>query len=599
MMKTIKQAFICLCGILLLGACGSEVSEPEKTALTREVWVDLGISANDESLRVLQNVDDAGNVTTPYLAAGADVQYEILLCVKNTDGSAPVYQRITLKGTEDNLNKPYTDYRAKFSGKITVPGGTNQYLLSAVLLSTNSTPDGQTIQFASVDANNVVSNIAPTAQTLIGGEVINTAGPQLVQLPTKAGASVRNFMIPYIASDVQVNLNADGNALEPVTLQFKPSGKLIKFRFHNASQQSVQFSQLRVKTNAFFKDWKYNLSALATGNLAHGYRENTNEWEQTYPLLQKEYLPNSYHDLLYALWVMPTTVTTGLSTQVFLTNYSTGEEVLVFESANTLGTKPSQRITLSYTGIKGNGFPNNKLPYEYFVGLAQNRATVEGTAENINDLKTKPTLGVDFDESSIVYMNLTDANATVQSNANYKIPTMYELGGIFPAPNYGGISTAVSNTSSYSDFPERISVGGEINNYLADYASSNSVVYGVRFQDPAGQDKSKRMIYRYRYWGTFGQPGYHLEVNMKHIGADDTYDTPDKLIAAGDIAFADAYTLYFPGTGNTTPTYKNKIRGLLTTTGRYNSNSATNIPIHATGLTGASNLYPVPLFTKE
>lgn len=611
-MKTIKLLLLSLLSLFAFVACSSDDKDPQsKVAPTKELWVDLEMKPDTEGFRLLQNVSASGSVTTPFM--GNATSLKVLLCVTRSGASAPVYQELSLtipaseaKTVADQTDTYYTTIHPKYSGKITVPSdGSGAYTLSAVILDYDVEAGGAVAtssDYKSVErVNNVVSKIVVTSANQIGGKTVAQASatePILIQYPTNgtSGSTTPiDFKVPYIAEPISVALAASGDALEAVSLSFKPSGRLLRFSVTNATTSAVTFTKLKIKTNAFFSDWDYNLSELSAGNLLQGYRTDLNAWERTYTIDLTASAGSSATDYL-GLWVMPNKTQTGLSTQVYLVDAS-GAEVLAFESTNRLGDKGTQRINLAYAAPAPNGFPNGKLPYEYFVGLAENLETVAGTAVNINDLKTQPAAGVSFDESSIVYMNHTTANTTVQSNTNYKIPTMHELAGIFPGSE-GNISRAIENTMSYSDFKETISVGGETNDYLADYASFNGVVYGVRFQDPTAQDKSKRMIYRYRYWGTFGNPGYHLEVNMKYIGADDTYDTPEKLIAAGDVAFVDAYTLYFPGTGNTTTTYRNKIRGLLTTTGRYHSNSGTNIPIHSTSLIGTTNRYPVPLFTK-
>lgn len=600
-----------LLSALIFAACSNDNKDPQSiVAPTKEVWLNLEIGADAESLRLLQNVTASGGIATPFI--GGAKEFKILLCVTRSGATAPVYQELTLtvpadqvKSTTDQTDTYYSTIRPKYTGTITVPSdGSGNYSLSAVILDYDVETGGAVTfksDYKSVSLDgNVVSNIQVTSDHLVGGstaaQTVST-DPILVQFPSKGTAKTQiDFKVPYVAEAVSVAPTAKGDALEKVALSFKPSGRLLRFKVGNALSCAVKLTKLRIKTNAFFPDWKYDLSSLTSGNLVQGYRADVNTWERTYTI-DLALSGNATAGDYLGLWVMPNSATSGLSTQVYLTD-ANGTEMLAFESSNALGSKGTQRVNLLYTAGGSNGFPNNKLPYEYFAGLAKNEATVSGTAEDINDLKTQPTAGVDFDESSIVYMNLTTANVKIANNSTYKIPDLYELGAIFPAPAPHGDGIARAIGTNYPTVDERMTVGGETKDYKADYMSSNGTMYALRFQDPSGQDKSRRMIYSYRYFGTFGKPGYYLEVKMQHIGADDTYGTIEKLVAAGDTAFTGAYTLYFPGTGNATPTYKNKIRGLLTTSGRYNSNNGTNIPTFGKNLIAATNKYPVPLFYR-
>lgn len=609
-MKTIKVLLLSLLSALIFAACSNDNKDPQSmVAPTKEVWLNLEMGADAESLRLLQNVAADGSIETPFI--GGAKEFKILLCVTRSGATAPVYQELTLtvpadqvKSTTDQTDRYYATIRPKYTGKITVPSdGSGNYSLSAVILDYDVETGGAVTfksDYKSVSLDgNVVSNIQVTSDHLVGGSTATqtaSTDPILVQFPSNGTATQIDFKVPYVAEAVSVALAASGDALEKVALSFKPSGRLLRFAVTNSSTSDVTFTKLRVKTNAFFPDWKYDLSSLSSGNLVQGNRADVNTWERTYTI-DLAVTGNSIAENYLGLWVMPNSATSGLSTQIYLTD-ANGSEVLAFESSKALGSKGTQNVKLTYTATKSNGFPNNKLPYEYFAGLAKNEATVSGTAEDINDLKTQPTAGVDFDESSIVYMNLTTANATIANNSTYKIPDLYELGVIFPAPAPKGDGITRTIGRNYPDVDERMTVGGETKDYKADYMSSNGTMYALRFQDPSGQDKSRRMIYSYRYFGTFGAAGYYLEVKMQHIGADDTYGTIEKLVAAGDTAFTGAYTLYFPGTGNATAAYKNKIRGLLTTSGRYSSNSGTNIPIFGSSLMTGTHKYPVPLFYR-
>lgn len=594
-MKTIKFFLLTLLSALVFGACSNEQKEPRDTsAPTKEVWLDLEMGPDAEEFRLLQNVV-GGSITYPFV--GSAKEFKILLCVNRNGATAPVYQELTLTVPDSQL-KPVdqqddsyaTTIRPKYSGKVTVPSdGSGNYLLSAVVLEYNA-GTGKTGYKSVALSGNEVSNIQVTSEHLVGGTAAAQASPSdpiLVQYPASGTDKTQiDFKVPYIAEAVSVAPTATGTALEKVALKFKPSGRLLRFEVSNKLACDANLKKLRIVSNAFFPDWKYDLSALTSGNLAQGKRADVNTWERTYTIDLA--VPGNGQTYL-GLWVMPNSATTGLNTKVYLT-YDNNWETLAFESNNPLGTGGTQNISLNYPDPAYNGFPNNKLPYEYFAGLAKDEATVSGTAENIHDLTTPPG---SFQLTDFAMMTIANANAAVANNTKYRIPAIEELAAIMTG---GTFIVKINNTTAVT-YNENITVGGVTGTYKATYQASGNIVYAVRFQTDCNLS---RMIYRYEYVGTARGDGYHLKVSMKHIGPDDTYGTIDKLIAAGDAAFADAYSLYFPTTGYYTSgpsgTYLSVALHTTHGTSSYRNNAAINLP-HQTS-TGSTQRQGIPLYYR-
>lgn len=598
-MKTIKFFLLTLLSALVFGACSNEQKEPRDTsAPTKEVWLDLEMGPDAEEFRLLQNVV-GGSITSPFV--GSAKEFKILLCVNRNGATAPVYQKLTLTVPDSQL-KPAnqqddsyaTTIRPKYSGKVTVPSdGSGNYLLSAVVLEYDA-GTGKTVYKSVALSGNEVSNIQVTS----GGTAATQASPSdpiLVQYPASGTDNRRvtqiDFKVPYIAEAVSVAPTATGTALEKVALKFKPSGRLLRFAVSNTLSCDANLKKLRIVSNAFFPDWKYDLSALTSGNLAQGKRADVNTWERTYTIDLA--VPGKGKGKTYlGLWVMPNSATTGLNTKVYLT-YDNNWETLAFESNNPLGTKGTQNISLSYPDPAYNGFPNNKLPYEYFAGLAKDEATVRGDAENIFSV-TKPT--VPYVHTDLAWMVMTDAYAAVATNTKYKIPTQEELGAILPAT-----ATTISTATASLKPGESIAVGGgEPKTYGSDYKASNNKVYAIRFTLDCNVS---RMIYRYERIGTAGSfttKDSYLKVSMKHIGVDDTYGTIEKLVAAGDAAFADAYSIYIPapgayGASGIAGQYVS-MELLTSSNSSYRTSALRNLPTQYTN--SPNSLKAVPLYHK-
>lgn len=616
-MRTIKVLLLSLLSALIFVACSNDNKDPQSMVVrTKEVWLNLEMGADAESLRLLQNVTATGSIATPFI--GGAKEFKILLCVTRSGATAPVYQELTLtvpadqvKSTTDQTDTYYSTIRPKYTGKITVPSdGSGNYSLSAVILDYDVETGGAVTfksGYKSVNLDgNVVSNIQVTSDHLVGGSTATqtaSTDPILVQFPSNGTAQTQiDFKVPYVAEAVSVAPTAKGDALEKVALSFKPSGRLLRFKVGNALSCAVKLTKLRIKTNAFFPDWKYDLSSLTSGNLVQGYRADVNTWERTYTI-DLALSGNATAGDYLGLWVMPNSATSGLSTQVYLTD-ANGTEMLAFESSNALGSKGTQNVNLLYTAGGSNGFPNNKLPYEYFAGLAKDEATVSGTATNIDDLRTQKA---SYSKDDFAYMTFAASSAAIANNMIYKIPTLEELSGIFLGSTDGiaiqwnstdRVDVTIPKTSI-----QNITVGGKTKTYTNTYQGDNvNTIYAVRFQDECNLS---RMIYRYRRIGTYGQNGYQLEVSMKYIGPDDTYGTIDNLVQAGDTAFTDAYTLYFPYTGyyststSTSPTGFTTVMTIRTATvARINSSALNNLPTPVPVSSRQTSPIVIPLFYK-
>ncbi len=616
-MRTIKVLLLSLLSALVFAACSNDNKELQSIAApTKEVWLNLEIGADAESLRLLQNVTANGSIATPFI--GGAKEFKILLCVTRSGATAPVYQELTLtipadqvKAIADQTDTYYSTIRPKYSGMVTVPSdGSGNYSLSAVILDYDvdaSLATAPKASYTSVSLDgNVVSNIQVTSDHLVGGSATTqtaSTDPILVRFPSNGTAKTQiDFKVPYVAEAVSVAPTAKGDALEKVSLSFKPSGRLLRFAVGNGLSCAVNLTKLRIKTNAFFPDWKYDLASLASGNLVQGYRADVNTWEKTYTI-NLALSGNATAGDYLGLWVMPNSATSGLNTQIYLTD-ANGAEMLAFESSNPLGSQGTQRVNLLYTAGGSNGFPNNKLPYEYFAGIAKDEATVSGTATNIDDLRTQKA---SYSKEDFAYMDLAASSAAIANNTTYKIPTLEELGGIFMQGQQGSAiqwnSTARIDVTIPKTSTQSITVGGVTKTYTNTYQGDNAnAIYAVRFQDECSLS---RMIYRYRRIGTYGASGYQLEVSMKYIGPDDTYGTIDKLVAAGDAAFTGAYTLYFPYTGYYGSSTSTSTTGLTTvmlirsaTGQRINSASLNNVPTPTLSLTQQNLRMIIPLYYK-
>ncbi len=528
---------------LALFSCSQEesltpVPSPEPEApKTQVIEVDLEAGEDSGSLRLAQEVDPTtGHATQPFMN---EVNVQIRLAVRrNGDANTITYQTKT-------FTKVSGANRARYSGQITIPaevsGQENKYEIAGILL----TEEGVVDKFTKVRGDEATSNLVD----VIPADALATASDGKVE--TK---------LPYVC--VWQELKVTDKVVVPLTMNFKPSGSLLRFKIDNkVVGKSYTVTGIKIKTDAFFPDWYYDFKALTGGTLIQGSRTYTFRWEKEYTLAEPVTVASETSSPWYYLWVMPASrqqtggvintdaplLSTGLSepsTYISLNIQGIGD-VLAFTSSYSpnMGSIPvvlpirSEAVVGAgfgsltedafLTDHSTTGFPNDKHPYEYLASGVVNASKTGITPVT----ETTPN-----NDPGIAYLNWSEAQAL--NIPGYRLPTVHEWAGIITTKLYG-----FNRSANYTSPTQRetIQVGDLKFTADADYRSYNGVIYALRFID---QQNLRRTAYRYEWIGTFGSGDTtsKLKISIKHVGADasvsltsisetpDFWTTPDKVI---------------------------------------------------------------------
>lgn len=310
-----------------------------------QVSLSMGIDPK-EDFRLAQNIDQtlapstgnvaAGKTTTP---AMSEKNLRIHLAVSR--GGNVQYQTKEFK-------KVPGQNRATYNGQLTIPkDGTGEYKITAIVLS-----EVEGVEYARVNVENQKVTIVPAEGLLPAeGTIVNTKGPYL--------------------AETSFSLAEGAKSIRGLNLPFKPSGMLIRVQVQNQLSTEQTISKVKLKTNAFFTTWTYNLTDLSGGNLLKGETDNTATWEKEYTLPAPITLaPQAYSDYYY-LWVMPRKKETGLLTAWTIEGRN------VFDRSDT-STLPAAlpegqgRMLLVLTDATTDVCPADAFDYlNQFAGFAQ------------------------------------------------------------------------------------------------------------------------------------------------------------------------------------------------------------------------------------
>lgn len=301
-------------GALLLTSCGRNLGTPESNLdvdqPTQMAYIELEGETSGSDLRLAEVVDKAtGRSLGSEMADHLD--FNVRVAIRRGTGT-PVYQML-------RFTKIRGQKKVYYKGNIQIPtGGTGTYQLSAIILGEQG---GRT--FAN-NANNTphLVSFAPANLTPTGDR------PDLPNTQTLV-----IYHMPYVVDWMNITVSADGKRINPLNLRFKTNGTLLRFRITNNTSGAQTVKALKITTNAFFREWAYDLSKnLNAGNLWFGQAANTNRWTHEYAITPITLQPNAKSAWLY-LWVMPNKTDRGLTTDIHLKN-NANEEILCFHSTH-------------------------------------------------------------------------------------------------------------------------------------------------------------------------------------------------------------------------------------------------------------------------
>lgn len=542
----LKQLFASLTlASLSLLSCSQEsevhpVPEPGQEPATKVVQVTLETdeATLENGLRLDQQIDPAtGKPTSPLMS---DKPVKIRIAVRlNAAYNTIAYQTLTFEKVGP--------LKVRYQGPLTVPVGsapaTDKYYISGILLAEDGVDGRVFTEVEGDEATSSIVNMKPATGLVVANE-----------------SNVLTTTAPYYSTWKEVTL-VDGTN-KPVTMTFKPSGTLLRFQVTNDNDMDVTIEGIKVETNAFFKDWKYDFSKfVGNTNLAEGFRADLNSWSETYTFDAPEQLSLGGSTKWRYIWVMPVTMgRTDLSTKITVL-HSGGKESLSFQSgvAPTVGSiavKLPLKLPAStdgdfvgYTdgnwgeGTATNGFPNGKLPYEYIGGLAN------AAGNGVLDLTTR----MNVDDARIGYRTYTQTMAL--NIPGFKVPSYEEIGVVFPTTI---VFLLTDPTYSRDNLVEYVVMSGQRVRVTGDFRMAPGVdytdkttLYAIRFESASN---NMRMAYKYEH--VYTEPTVPsmqnaVKVSMKYIGNDSSVDISS---ISGDAREAfwsgsDVKHYYFPVTG--------------------------------------------------
>lgn len=300
-MKKTKILSWLLCLTLGIASCSKEAQEPQVVEKTHEgynkyvsgretIAVDLTIGAGNEELRLAQQINDDGLPTSPFMEE-KDV---LIRFAVRKDGYVTYTNAICKKVAGQN--------KVNYKGGILLPDlgvetSWTGYEIAGVVLGEAN----EGTQFVeTVDTN--------TVKSIEQGNLLN------------AEDNILRSKIPYILDWTPFPLNAEGKQESKLQLSFLPVGNLLRIQFVNQLEQEKTLKSLKIKTNAFALESKFDFSKA--GNLRrnpNGYNgistlvsgEPLEPLSDTYQLVKNYELTSPIHiapktrSKVYYLWVMP------------------------------------------------------------------------------------------------------------------------------------------------------------------------------------------------------------------------------------------------------------------------------------------------------
>lgn len=383
---------------------------------------------------------------------------------------------------------------ATYAGQISIPNtGSGAYTISAVLMSEK---DGRTFL---IDMDSTPASMYPSK---VGYSAVAVTSP--IVIPT---GNTLEIGIPYISNWQPISIAAN-NVVEPVTLNMKPYGTVLRMRIKNESASERVFKRIFLSTNAFGPNAIFFLDEERDGH----------PWDNIPAIDQLALeIPDggvtvpgtsngtaNYSNWMY-VWVAPysfptqTPKTTGY---VATSIDATATRYKAFHSTQALmaGGVP---MTLVFNESHAAGFDD----------LVENPSEWGTTTSYVSPLESLSLYALDKTGNAFVTDYKTDnanigkftfaqaqAFATPRNidGAMYSLPSREELHSIFPpALNSLGMNMAnfAYNTPFYDALEEDIKIGDITASFKADYyRKSPTTLYGIRFKST---DNRFRTAFRY------------------------------------------------------------------------------------------------------
>ncbi len=553
--KNLLLAILFLAGVSFSSCSKEQDALQPKVSIepkTEKLYVDLGaISAESDEARLAQKLENKGLVAGPFLT---EKDLLVRLAVRRKgEPNAGVAVR------DYRLNKVHGKNKYRYAGYIEIPVGTNPKIeVSGLVLSevsnTATQDDGQAyltpakgdtrfMDFSLGDYSNPATSLEP-------GKLFRSVVGKPTTLDTR---------LPYMTEWVEASIGAGvGNVphrvTNPLELEFKKSGTLLRLKFQNKQDKPIKVKSLVVVTNAIAQQATYDLrnyehpTTLNNAAAASQIKTTAFIWDLKTPITvpAAQGGKDAVASELVYVWVAPTG---GKDLQispmddqgrVYDNSFKTSNLRLkdgTMELAITL--RPKRGSVPPTAGLTGNVLPLAHIPntgypgyfamivmaddsYAYYKPKRLSFNPYTGSSINYDPEVPGPThywlsgrpapadVPKDKYKPYLEFRHDFDPVKLVDSGIEYRMMSYQELGAIFPGID---ISAKLRFTLKYDNYnvtqAEYVKVDyynpDEKPHYIGQYKGSTNgekVIYGLRYipnKQKGNNDETKITAFRYEY----------------------------------------------------------------------------------------------------
>lgn len=505
----IKQIFLPLIGALALVGCNKEAVEPTSSNLAQPTSVTLALSLEGTAdASEMRAVSFDANQNVPPTTHDQYSDWTTHCFLRNDDGSKKAYAVI------------HWDAR--------VEGGKVKLKMRGHEL--NLLPIGSSGAELSPE-NKPVAGERWSIEGITGGGKLNSERTRVDFAPDAdldKNLQPHQARVPFTFEKTFFTVSASSGERAPqISVHFKPQGSLLNIRVNNKTAQFVQ-TELRILSNALSNNGYYDYS---TGEAQWKF----SNIDAPHELISRTIAMVNGVGRNYVLWGMPRLASVGgFSSQAFVAGYEISSEGATID-------KPKVR-TESF--VNGLAYP---MGIDLDLSISPLNALVETTKlganfiamfkhKDIEGFKDAMTFSDRMDAySSDIYYNYDQAMVYSDTDKPYYLPTIWELGTIFPAQKtesdndlyyyYNGQNATGEDILERVQFSKNESPVIVTSRYVG-AGEGTKILYALRFTNLSGAlDNSKRTAFRYEYvnlgklkdnitdmWG--------LKVTTRHLGND-------------------------------------------------------------------------------
>lgn len=512
----LKKLWASALALLTLASCSQDVDvvQPQEAPRTRQVHIDLTAGQDDNELRVTYGIDANGKTTGLKMS---DKNVILRVAVRRASGETVVQDLEFTKTPGSN--------HATYSGQITVPAvGTGDYSISGILLR-EAGVDGKT--YGTVQESFEVAaepSVTKPASVYFGNtNVIATDG------------STIEVNLPYVSKWKTITLS--GGVVQPVTLDMRPFGTLLRIRIKNETTASKTFRGMRFAMNSFTPSMTFDQFDVRD-DLPLWSGSNTERYDLGFTTTTLTVDAGQYSPWMYVC-VYPRKTTSELVAVGSVRPHQSGPAVFIkaFRTTEALphGSVP---MTMVYTGDSHSSTYADLVEFDTEWGSggstsARPKLAIEYVAEyNLNQAADGFVADHRTDNAQVGLFPLSQTQTMTSainiSGTNYYVPTFAELRSIFPyaMDPFNGYYFQNGLITHRNYIEPDVKIGDVTRNYISDFykadGQATSPMYALRFKNT-----KNCTAYRYTSIDVAGGGGKALLVECIYVGVNDAVTIDD------------------------------------------------------------------------